>query len=78
MYFYDDGTCLDTPVKTITSADAVSYNLQDDGMLIFTMEWDGTCVYERTEDKELALDDRGYYYLSGDTFVLCKQEYVKQ
>lgn len=78
MYFYEDGTCLDTPVRTQTGADAVSYKLQDDGMLIFTMEWDGTKTYKPAEDKETALDDKDYYYLSGDTFILCKNTYTRQ
>lgn len=78
MAFYDDGTCLNTPVRTSTSADPVSYKLQEDGMLIFTMEWDGPCVYERTEDMELALDNRDYFYLSGNTLIFHKKEYVRQ
>lgn len=78
MYFYEDGTCLDTPVKTMTSAEAVSYKMQDDGMLIFTMEWDGTKTYKPADDKETALDNSKYYYLSDDTFILCGATYVRK
>lgn len=78
MSFYKDGTCIDTPVTTLTSAEAVSYKIQEDGMLIFTMEWDGPIKYEKTEDKELALDDWDYYYLSGDTLILRSDTYVRK
>lgn len=78
MSFYEDGTCLDTPVRTQTSADAVSYKLQDDGMLIFTMEWDGTKTYKPADDEETALENSKYYYLSGDTLILCENTYTRQ
>ena len=78
MSFYEDGTCLDVPVETDTSADAVSYKMQDDGKLIFTMEWDGPEVREPAETKEEALDDYDLYYLSGDTLVLSTHEYTRQ
>lgn len=78
MSFYDDGTCLNTPIRTNTSARPVSYKQQDDGMLIFTMEWDGSKTYERTENKEEALESSKYYYLSGDTLILCKEIYARK
>lgn len=78
MHFYEDGTCLDTPVKSTASGRAESYKIQDDGMLIFNMSWDGTKTYKQTDDKEKALDDSDYYYLSGDTFILCKSTYTRQ
>lgn len=78
MSFYDDGTCLNTPIRTITSARPVSYKQQDDGMLIFTMEWDGSKTYERTENKDEALKSSKYYYLSGDTLVLCEKTYARK
>lgn len=78
MYFYEDGTCLDTPVKSTSKGYAESYKVQDDGMLIFNMSWDGTKTYKQTDDKEKALDDSDYYYLSGDTFILCKSTYTRQ
>lgn len=78
MEFYEDGTCFDTPVRTHTSADAVSYKLQEDGMLIFTMEWDGPIRYESADEQEKALDDSDYYYLSKDTFILHKRIYKKK
>ncbi len=77
MYFYEDGTCLDTPVKSVASGSAESYKVQDDGMLIFNMSWGGTMTYKQTDDKETALDDSDYYYLSGDTFILCKNTYTR-
>lgn len=42
------------------------------------MSWDGTKTYKETDDKEKALDDSDYYYLSGDTFILCKSTYTRQ
>lgn len=78
MSFYEDGTCLDTPVKSSAQGYAESYKIQDDGMLIFNMSWDGTKSYKPAEDKETALDDKDYYYLSNDTFILCKRTYTKK
>ncbi len=78
MAFYEDETCLDVPVKTITGADPVSYVIQEDGRLIFTMEWDGNMVFEKSETKEEALDDYDLYYLEGDTLVLGRLEYERQ
>lgn len=78
MSFYEDGTCLDVPIKTLTSADPVSYKIQDDGTIILTMEWDGTKVLEKTDDEDIALDDRDYYYLSNDKLILAKKEYVRE
>lgn len=78
MSFYDDGSCLNTGVRTNTSADPVSFKQQDDGMLIFTMEWDGTIVYERTDDKDQALEDGDYYYLSGDTLIFHETTYSRK
>ena len=78
MAFYEDGTCSDVPVKTLTSADPVSYVIQEDGKLIFTMEWDGNIEYDKAETKEESMDDYDLYYLEGDTLVLRKTEYVRQ
>ncbi len=78
MTFYEDKTCLDVPVKNITGADPVSYVIQEDGRLIFTMEWDGNMVFEKSEIKEEALDDYDLYYLEGDTLVLGRVEYERQ
>ena len=78
MTFYEDKTCLDVPVKNITGADPVSYVIQEDGRLIFTMEWDGNMVFEKSETKEEALDDYDLYYLEGDTLVLGRVEYERQ
>ena len=76
--FYEDKTYLDVPVKNITGADPVSYVIQEDGRLIFTMEWDGNMVFEKSETKEEALDDYDLYYLEGDTLVLGRVEYERQ
>ena len=78
MSFYQDGTCVNTPVRTSTSADALRYKMQNDGVIIFDMEWDGPITVERTDDKELALDDRDFYYLDGNTLILRKDTYVRQ
>lgn len=78
MTFYKDGTCLDIPIHTLTSADAVSYKVQEDGKLIFTMEWNGTMKYDKTENEEEALKDRDYYYLNGNTLIFNKVKYTKK
>lgn len=76
MHFYDDGTCLDV-YENNTSADATNWKIQEDGMLILEMEWDGNASFERTETKEKALEDRDLYYLSGDTLIFNKYEYKR-
>ncbi|MDE6852532.1 MAG: lipocalin family protein, partial [Lachnospiraceae bacterium] len=68
MRFYEDGTCLDV-YKNHTSADATNWKIQEDGMLILEMEWDGNESFERVNKKEEALEDRDLYYLSGGTLV---------
>lgn len=78
MRFYEDGTCLDVPYRTHTSADVESYKKQEDGMIIFTMEWDGTITLEPTDDEEKALKDDDYYYLSGDKLIMKKKTYERQ
>ena len=78
MSFYKDGTCHNTPVRTQTSADAVSYRIQEDGMLFFDMEWDGPKTYMLADSKEQALEDSDYYFLSKDTLVLCRREYIRE
>lgn len=78
MSFYEDGTCYNTPVRTHTSADAVSYKIQEDGMLFFDMEWDGPETFEPAVSKEQALEDSNYYFMSKDTLILCRREYVRE
>ena len=74
MHFYKDGTCLDV-YKNNTSADATNWKIQEDGMLILEMEWDGNLSFERTDAKEEALESSDLYYLSGDTLIFHKVEY---
>lgn len=75
--FYDDGSCLDLPITGRTGADAESWKLHDDGKLVIKMEWDGDTVIERTDQKEEALEDKDYFYLSGDELVFWKDEYKR-
>lgn len=77
MRFYDDGTCLDV-YKNHTSADATNWKIQEDGMLILEMEWDGNVFFERADKKEEALEDRDLYYLSGDTLIFNGNEYKRK
>ncbi|MCM1244782.1 MAG: hypothetical protein NC293_03955 [Roseburia sp.] len=77
MHFYEDGTCLDV-YKNHTSADATNWKIQEDGMLILELEWDGNATFERTDTKEEALEDRDLYYLSGDTLVFNRNEYERK
>lgn len=78
MAFYSDNTCHNTGIRTQTSADPVSWSIKDDGLLVFTMEWDGPIDYKKAETKEEALNNRNYYYLDGNTLVLRKQEYIRK
>ncbi len=78
MRFYEDGSCINVPYRTDTSADVVSYKQQDDGMIIFTMEWDGTIILEPTDNKEEALEDRYKYCLSGDKLYMYRREFTRQ
>ncbi len=75
MTFYEDGTCLDIPIKT--SADALSYKLQEDGVLILEMEWDGPIVIKPTESPEEAYDSDEYYYLDSDSLIFDTVDYVR-
>ena len=47
MVFHGNGTCADVPVKTLTGADPVSYVIEKDRTLVFTMKWDGKIAYEK-------------------------------
>lgn len=78
MVFHGNGTCADVPVKTLTGADPVSYVIEKDGTLVFTMKWDGKIAYEKAETKEEALQDPHLYYLREDTFILKEKEYTRQ
>ena len=78
MVFHGNGTCADVPVKTLTGADPVSYVIEKDGTLVFTMKWDGKIAYEKAETKEEALQDPHLYYLQEDTFILKEKEYPTQ
>ncbi len=77
MHFYNDGTCLNV-YKNHTSADATNWKVQEDGMLILKMEWDGNESFERVEKKEEALENRKLYYLSGDTLIFNENEYQRK
>lgn len=53
MHFYDDGTCVNV-YKNHTSADATNWKIQEDGMLILKMEWDGLkigCYMKKLEGR---------------------------
>lgn len=76
--FYDDGSCMDVPIHTLTSADAVSYKVQEDGRLIFTMEWDGPVDCEKCDNEDEALNDRDLYYLNGDVLILNEKKYIRK
>lgn len=78
MVFHGNGTCADVPVKTLTGADPVSYVIEKDRTLVFTMKWDGKIAYEKAETKEEALQDPHLYYLQEDTFILKEKEYTRQ
>ena len=76
--FYEDGNCKDIPYKTVTSADVEAYTLEEDGTIIFDMEWDGPITVKKTDDENEALESRSYYYLSKDKLVLAKKVYERQ
>ncbi len=68
--FYEDGTC--------TSGDndeIINYKQQEDGTLMLTWGLFGNQrIINRTDDKEQALEDDEYYYLSGNTLVFYGSE----
>ncbi len=78
MTFYEDGSCHNLPLRTLTSAEAESYKVQEDGVLVITMEWDGKFRFESTDDPDEALNDDDYYYLSGDTLIFNQDTYVRK
>ncbi|NBH14700.1 hypothetical protein D3Z36_11090 [Lachnospiraceae bacterium] len=72
--FYEDGTC-----SAGDSDEIVNYKLQKDGTLMLTWGLFGNeRIIQRTNDREQALKDDEYYYLSGNTFVfygtMCKRK----
>lgn len=77
MIFYEDGTCIDTPVD-YHSNKAEKYKIQEDGMLFFYTSYGDTITYSRTESEEEALDSYDVYYISGDTFIIHTLKYTKQ
>lgn len=77
MSLYEDGTCLNTPIRNV-SEDAISYKLQEDGKLIFELEWGSTRVIDPAESQDEAVEDNDLYYLNGDTLVLESHVYERQ
>ena len=55
-----------------------AYTLEEDGTIIFDMEWDGPITVKKTDDENEALESRSYYYLSKDKLVLAKKVYERQ
>lgn len=79
MTFYEDGSCHDLPLsEPNSSAHAESYKIQEDGMLIITMEWGGDHRFQSTDDPDEALNDDDYYYLSGNTLIFGRDTYVRK
>lgn len=63
--FYEDGTCTSGDNNEI-----INYKQQEDGTLMLTWGVFGNeRIVKRTDDKEQALEDDEYYYLSGNTLV---------
>ena len=75
---YDDGKCVGSPITCPGGTEAVSYALESDGTLIFYDQWNGQKVVPRTEDKELAMEESEYYYISGDTMVIYTCTYKRR
>lgn len=77
MSFYEDGTCMNTPVRS-HSNEAESYKIQEDGRLIFKLEYGNSSSYDLAESQEEALEDDDLYFLDGDTLILKKSLYTRE
>lgn len=75
---YDDGKCVGSPISCPGGTEAVSYILESDGTLIFYDQWNGQKVVPQTMDKELAISDPDYYYISGNTMVIYTCTYKRK
>lgn len=72
--FYEDGTC-----TTSKGDEIINYTQQEDGTLMFTWGLFGNeMIIKRTDDKEQALGDDEYYYLSDNTFIFSGETCEKQ
>lgn len=74
--FYEDGTCRDSD----DHSEIMNYKQQEDGTLMLTWGLGNQRIINRTDDKELALEDENYeyYYLSGNTLVIYGNEYERK
>ncbi len=68
--FYEDGTC-----TSGDNGEIINYKQQEDGTLMLTWGLFGNQrIISRTDDKEQALEEDEYYYLSGNTLVFYGSE----
>lgn len=77
MIFYEDGTCLNTPVDSHSNR-AESYKIQEDGTLFFYTSYGDTVTYAVADTEQEALESREVYFLSKDLLVLCTNKYTRK
>lgn len=77
--FNEDGTC--TAPFTYSAAwidEADKYVIKDDGTLVFSSpEGHANDDFKKVETKEEALDDKNTYFISEDTLIIEKDEYIR-
>lgn len=71
--FYEDGTCVFGDGDEI-----IKYKQQEDGTLMFMWGLLNERIIKRADDKEQALENDEYYYLSGNTLVLYGSIYERK
>lgn len=72
LTFYEDNTCYSSQ-KNISS----TWKIEKDGTLIIEQNLGGSYMLKQADTKEQALDDNYTYFLSGNTLVMQKQEFVR-
>lgn len=74
MTFYQDGTTRNVWADRGT-ADVLEYKVQEDGTLVFKMEWGSDLYLDKTDSALRAMDDNETYYLQDEVLIYYKEIY---
>lgn len=74
-YFNADGTCSNVPKRE--NGTPISYNVQDDGTIVFRTDWSQSFETKLADSEEEALHDSKKYYISGDKLIIYRSTYKK-